>query len=480
MRSLHAVLISIALSAFLALQTGHALFYHITYLLVAAVLFSGIWAWLSVRGLRVERQTITPQTQVGSLAEERFVVRNNSRLPKLWLEVHDHSDLPGHRASFVINRLAPGKRYNWMVKTLCRQRGRFTLGPITITSSDPLDLFQITRHLSVTSHILVIPAALELASFQLAEGRVGGGDAARGRAFEITANVATVRDYIPGDAFKRIHWPSTARKSRLIVKEFELDPTAEVWLFLDLEERVQVGPREPPPSSERSPLSQSYSWSPLPNTEEYGVTLAASLARYFTRRNRAVGLVSYGSQRQWLKPAHGPRQLDRILELLALARAQGEVPLQRVLESEGARLGRSGLVCVITPAVETGWIAAGQSLARRGPLVTAFFVDPASFPSPARSAPMPARTCAGTGDRVQADRTRSGTGAQAGQADGVRRTGSGQADRGGIVDALQASGMPAFTLEREGIVGGQLMLSSISTPVSCLRRREACLRRRAR
>lgn len=420
MQRLYAVLILALWSAFLALQTGHALLYYITYLIVVTVLLSGIWAWFSVRGLRLERQTRTPHTQVGHLAEEHFIVHNTSRLPKLWLEVRDHSDLPGHRASFVINRLGRGERYSWVVKTLCRQRGRFTLGPITLTSGDPLGLFEITRHLPSTSPILVIPAALELASFHLEEGYVGGGDAVRGRTHEITANVSTVREYVPGDAFKRIHWPSTARKARIIVKEFELDPTAEVWLFLDLEERAQAGLAESIPLLQEPPLfrPRPYVWKPIPNTEEYGVILAASLARYFMQRNRAVGLVTYGSQWQWLEPVHGPRQLDRILELLALARAQGKVPLQQVLESEGVRLGRNGLACMITSKAEEGWIAAAHRLTRRGPGVVAFFVDPASF--------------------------------------------GGGVDVGGVLDALQASGLPAFTLRRGGIADGQVMLAPAS------------------
>jgi len=422
MRRLYVVLISAALSAFLALQTGHALLYYVTYLVVVTLVLSGIWAWLSVRGLRLERETRTPHTQVGHPAEEHFIVHNTSRLPKLWLEVRDHSDLPGHRASFVINRLGSRERYSWVVKTVCQQRGRFTLGPITLTSSDPFGLFEITRHLPTTSSILVVPAALELPSLHLVEGRVGGGDAVRGRTHEITANVATVRDYTPGDAFKRIHWPSTARKSRIIIKEFELDPTAEVWIFLDLEQRVQAGPAELAPLPDEPPLfrSRPYVWEPTPNTEEYGVILAASLARHFVRRNRAVGLVTYGPQRQWLKPVHGPRQLDRILELLALAHAQGEVPLQRVLESEGVRLGRNGLACVITSAPEREWIAAAHRLARRGPRVVAFFVDPASF--------------------------------------------GGWVDTAGVLGSLQASGLPAFTLKRGGIANGQVMASPVGVP----------------
>jgi uncharacterized protein (DUF58 family) len=43
-----------------------------------------------------------------------------------------------------------------------------------------------------------------------------------------------VRDYEPGDSFSRIHWRSTARRDRLVVKEFELDPLADIWIVPDM------------------------------------------------------------------------------------------------------------------------------------------------------------------------------------------------------------------------------------------------------
>ena len=43
-----------------------------------------------------------------------------------------------------------------------------------------------------------------------------------------------MRDYATGDSLNRIHWPTTARTRRLMGKEFELDPTADIWLYLDL------------------------------------------------------------------------------------------------------------------------------------------------------------------------------------------------------------------------------------------------------
>jgi hypothetical protein len=55
-------------------------------------------------------------------------------------------------------------------------------------------------------------------------GLLSGGEALRRRTHYVTTNASGVRDYAPGDSFSRIHWRSTARRNRLIVKEFELDP----------------------------------------------------------------------------------------------------------------------------------------------------------------------------------------------------------------------------------------------------------------
>jgi uncharacterized protein (DUF58 family) len=61
-------------------------------------------------------------------------------------------------------------------------------------------------------------------SFPLPSGLLSGGEALRRRTHQITPNAAGVRDYAPGDPLNRIHWISTARRRRLMVKEFELDP----------------------------------------------------------------------------------------------------------------------------------------------------------------------------------------------------------------------------------------------------------------
>ena len=368
----------------LGLITGRDLFYNIVYLTTLTLVLSLIWTWVSISTVRLARRTRSRRSSVGKLAEESLTVANTGFLPKVWLEVHDHSTLPSHHVSQVMNALAPGRRRHWAVRTICRRRGQFTLGPMTISSGDPLGLFQFKRELKATSSIVVYPAVIPLPSFVPPLGQLPGGDAVRQRTHYITTNVAGVRDYAPGDSFSRIHWRSTARTGRLIVKEFELDPTADIWLFPDMHQAVQS-------SLPFSTEEYEDPWIAIlrgrkradieldPATEEYVVTIAASVAQHFVYRDRAVGMVTYGHVREVLQPDRGHRQLTKVLETLAMMRAEGDIPLTQILLSEGERLGRGVTLVVITPSLDRSWVAASRDLARRGVRIVAIVLDPESF-----------------------------------------------------------------------------------------------------
>jgi uncharacterized protein (DUF58 family) len=374
------------------LAVGHPLFFNLFYLFGGILLMSYLWAWLNVHWVRVIRQTHSRQVQVGKFFEERFILENTGPLPKLWIELRDYSDLPAHRASRVISNLGGKHRQSWQVRTPCYQRGRFTLGPIVLYSSDPFGLFLLKKELprSFTSHLVVYPLAVDLPSFQPPIGEQTGGEVMHRRTHYVTTNVSGIRNYVPGDSFNRIHWPSTARTGQLMVKEFELDPMADVWVFLDMEKRVQAGLSyaEIPP-----PILPEVYWEKLPkfelapSTEEYSIAIAASLAKHFLGQNRAVGLVTYANayHREIAQSDRGERQLTRIYEMLAVTQAHGSIPLAEVLAAETLRLTRNSTVMIITSAIDPEWVAASRHLLDRGVRTTAIVIDPGSFGMPYNS-----------------------------------------------------------------------------------------------
>ena len=74
-----------------AMATGRRLFFNLTYLFSALIVVSYLWSRANISNVQIVRQTSAQRSQVGQVAEERFLVRNRSSLPKLWLEVRDHS-----------------------------------------------------------------------------------------------------------------------------------------------------------------------------------------------------------------------------------------------------------------------------------------------------------------------------------------------------------------------------------------------------
>lgn len=369
------LLLSMALLT--GLFTGRAIFFNLAYLLGGLLIISLLWAWLSVRWVTIARKTRARRAQVGRNLEEMFIVQNSSLLPKLWLEVRDESELPGHRASHVVPSLGGNAKYRWYVETPCLTRGEFRLGPVTILSGDPFGLFISARRFAAVSRVTIYPATVPINRFQLPIGVLSGGEAQRQRSQHITTNAAGVREYAPGDSFNRIHWASTARRDRLMVKEFEIDPMVDIWLFVDfssgslVENDVQringVGPVIP-------------SGAGIPNsTEEYGVVIAASLAQYFIEQERALGFAAYIPHREVYQPERGNRQLLRIFQTLAVARSLSNYSLSEMLTLETPYLTRGTTLVIVTASLDGKWISEAQILARRGIRPVCVLIDPTSF-----------------------------------------------------------------------------------------------------
>jgi uncharacterized protein (DUF58 family) len=341
--------------------TGFWLLFRLAYVVVVAVPLSYLWARLNLWGLDVTVERRVDRLQEGQSTEDRITVRNQSWVYKLWLEVDDPSELPGRAVKRVVG-LGPRQSRSWRVSTVCTRRGLYSLGPPTVTTGDPFGLFRLTRRFGYRQRILVYPRAIELPNFYLPPASLPGEGRFRRRTHYVTPNASGVRQYQYGDSFNRIHWPTTARTNELMVKLFELDPASDIWVILDLAEKVHAGSGDD-------------------STEEYAVRIAASVARYFLMANRSVGYLGLGGTFDLEEAERGAQHYMRILEHLALARAEGESPLADLLAAESRRFGRHTTVVAITPSTSEDWVLGLQSLAQRGVKVAAILLEPSTFGS---------------------------------------------------------------------------------------------------
>lgn len=165
-----------------------------------------------------------------------------------------------------------------------------------------------------------------------------------------------------------------------MVKEFELDPLADVWIFWDAAENVQAAVAQPAPDYySRDMWSRTGKISLPPKTEEYGISIAASLVRDYLRRGRAVGLACAGQHLTLISPDRGGRQLGKILEALALTRAEGDLPLRALIETQVKHMVRGSTVVLITPSTSREVALMVDFLIQRGLKPIIVLLDAASF-----------------------------------------------------------------------------------------------------
>jgi uncharacterized protein (DUF58 family) len=139
-----------------------------------------------------------------------------------------------------------------------------------------------------------------------------------------------------------------------------MDPAVDAWIFLDLHDVVQAGEGEH-------------------STEEYGVTIAATVATYLLRQDLSVGLIVNGQRREFLSLDRGDRQIERVLELLAVVESGPGPELREALALDAIHFGRNTVAIVITPSNSRDWHEGLRHLQRRGVQIAVVGLNAASF-----------------------------------------------------------------------------------------------------
>jgi len=318
-----------------------------------------IWARELTRNLHLVREMRFGWAQVGDRLEERFTLVNFGWVPALWVEVVDQSTLPGYQINQV-RAVGSQAKNSWKTTGECTRRGLFTLGPTSLRTGDPLGLFNVEIQIPGSTALMVMPPVVPLPGIDIAPGgRAGDGKRARPNAFERTVSASSVRKYQTADNPHWIHWPLSIRHQELYVRSLDSTPASDWWIFLDLEQKTQVG----------------QGWN---TTVEHGVILAASIADIGLRAGHSVGLVTTGEDLVWLPPKNALEQRTAILHSLALA-SPGSTSLADLLETARPSLRRGASLILITPTVDGEWLKPLSLYVRVHLTPTVLLFDPLSY-----------------------------------------------------------------------------------------------------
>ena len=246
----------------------------------------------------------------------------------------------------------------WSVRyTLERlPRGRYSFADVRAELTDAFALERAVVELPAPGALLVYPRLVRLQRlFSETGARSHDGRRLllrRSTGFELHS----VREYEQGESLRRVHWPSTARRAQLMVKELEDAPRDEIAVLLDADARSVVG--------------ESF---------DVQVRAAGSLLEAFVRRGRRAALV-IAAERREVQRVHAPTSdWRRALELLAAAEPTGATPASRLLAEDDGPIARALDLTVVTARLDPALVDRLLQRAATRRKVSIVHVEAASF-----------------------------------------------------------------------------------------------------
>jgi uncharacterized protein (DUF58 family) len=214
--------------------------------LVALVLLGAVVLRLRHQPLEATRRLSTRRAFPGTRIRVEIEVRNRgrSRTPFLLLEDRLPPQL-GTPARLVVPSVAAGGRERVSYEITARRRGRYPVGPLVVSLTDPFDVARRRIEFDDVQDLIVYPEVEDLEAVRVASPLGGSGESSSRQLFRSGEEFYTMRQYEIGDDLRRIHWPSTARIGELMIRQDETARRAAAVVFLDTRRTATGGAREP-------------------------------------------------------------------------------------------------------------------------------------------------------------------------------------------------------------------------------------------
>jgi uncharacterized protein (DUF58 family) len=236
-------------------------------------------------------------------------------------------------------------------------RGRYAFSDTRVTIEDPFGLARAERPLEEGGALVVYPRLVELDQLFSESGGSSRGGAVGRLLIRRPAGVElhSVREHQEGESLRAVHWPSTAKRARLMVKDLEDAPRDDLVVVLDARAGTEVGA-----------------------SFDTQVRAAGSILQLYARRGRRATLVVTSTPRRTQRIRSHEGDWRSALELLAAAEPTGRESVAATLGEDGALAGQTSDLVVVTARVDP---TLADALLRLGPgrRVTVVYVDPATF-----------------------------------------------------------------------------------------------------
>ena len=325
-----------------------------------------LWTWFTDRPVKVALTVHPPAPTEGDRARIDVQVERGSRILSGSISARTTIGRLGARSSAL---RADGRRATGEIDLGEVSRGVYAVSDTEVLLGDLLGLVSISPTAVCDSSTLTVrPRLVALDGLFSDAGRLGG--AGRRVLLRRTAgfDLHSVREYEQGESLRRVHWPTSARRGQLMVKELEDAAQDGVVVVLDCDPTGAVG--RPPDSS-----------------FDVAVRAAGSLVQAHATQGRTATLVCTGRGRGPVSVRSAAGGLDGVVNELAAAEPDAPHGVARFLGGAERALAGGGELVVVTATVEHSAFAALLTLSARR-LVSVVWIDAASFAArPTRAEP---------------------------------------------------------------------------------------------
>jgi uncharacterized protein (DUF58 family) len=324
----------------------------VTFLVMLLIVLSLATWWMkrSLDGVTYIRKPHFKRAFPGETVPLRIEIENRKLLPLTWLRVQDpwpkavgpedegilaptHLPNQGLLTHVFSLRWYERARRNYNLKF--RKRGVYQVGPVKLESGDLFGIYERSEELEPMELLTVFPELVPFADLQLPSDDPFGDRRTKRRLYEDQNQPIGVRDYLPEDNFRKVHWPATAHTGQLQVKVYQ--PTSAKIMVICL--NVSTFARH---------------WEgTIPELFEHVIKVAATLATKGIEDGYQVGLIANGclahaDQPFRIPPGRSPKQLASLLGALAGVTPVVTGPFENFLFKQVPRVSYGATLLIVT------------------------------------------------------------------------------------------------------------------------------------
>jgi len=280
--------------------------------------------------ITITRKVQERVTEGDSLSLKIFI-RNQGRLSPLNLSIGDFlgCDRKNNSREFFFEWLKPKKRYRLEYECICSKRGKYDIGPVKEILYGFIGIFSVERTYGLKVKIYVYPRTFNIKRIPLlTRGHLPWFGVETTAISGDSHEFFGVREYQRGDSVKRIHWLSTAKKNKLIVKEFERVNFHQVSIVFVLNKNANVG------------LGRE-------SVCEYMIKIAASLAKYFTEKNICLEILAHTGKIAYFPSNRGAGYLEELFKFFAAVDIESKIKLGDFLQENSKSILSDSTVFVL-------------------------------------------------------------------------------------------------------------------------------------